>query len=42
MEADVESQNTEEGEAFVPGIASHNSRRKKGRDRSGNNDGFRN
>jgi hypothetical protein len=31
LEADVESQNTEEGEAYVPAITSHNSRRKKGK-----------
>lgn len=42
LEADVESQNTEEGEAFVPPISSRNSRRKKGGSRSGPRDGYRN
>ena len=42
LEADVESQNTEEGEAFVPPRSSHNSRRKKGGSRSGPRDAYRN
>ena len=42
FEADVESQNTEEGDAFVPPPSNHNSRRKKGGSRSGPRDAHRN